>query len=363
MKETSDVKWLDIEPSNLQCCVCGRACSSNKKMRKHYKKKHAEYELLQCSFCDFVSTGQSVMRHHKKREHPHDILTCCHCSFSTRRWNKWIKHQGSMHPDAAAETVETGKDSSGHNPPGLKDNLSDPLAYFREASDSQKADKSLPDTGHKTDKEILIKVEKNCGQMKGKENSNLETHDAPCSDFKVRRPGNMLGRIRCKECDKSYAHKSSLKLHMRVHSEKKAFVCSMCSYSCRYKHHLEAHEHGHHHHVSQHRCELCDKSFRRKSGLTYHMQLHNGEQPLACQYCEYTTTRDSNLRQHLLSHMGIKPYKCNHCDYETAYRSNLAYHVLTHSTERPFSCPSCGRGFRRKDHLQYHVRAKHLDTL
>ena len=105
-------------------------------------------------------------------------------------------------------------------------------------------------------------------------------------------------------------------------------------------------------------CILCNKEFKRKQQLTYHMLSHTGERPFGCSICSQRFRAKHHALRHELLHSGLKPFQCLICSKSFARRENLTAHLTIHTGERPFKCNPCQKDFRVKSDFNKHQRIK-----
>ena len=104
-----------------------------------------------------------------------------------------------------------------------------------------------------------------------------------------------------------------------------------------------------------HHCTQCSKSFAQKSKLKIHMKIHTGVKPFSCSQCSKSFARLDKLHGHLRIHSGEKPYSCSQCSKSFTQPHGLQGHLRIHS--KPYSCENCTKSFARSDQLRHHVRS------
>ncbi|KAG8186909.1 hypothetical protein JTE90_022877 [Oedothorax gibbosus] len=158
----------------------------------------------------------------------------------------------------------------------------------------------------------------------------------------------------CDVCHKSFRKKSNLKRHYRSHTGDNPHICGECGSGFATRSRLKEHELTHTG-LRPHKCDTCGKSFSRVSNLTRHLRTHSEEKPYQCDRCDGRFIEHARLQEHYLTHVGEKKFACDMCGKHFLKKFNLKRHRLTHTGNRPFACGNCGRGFSKKIYLLLHM--------
>lgn len=104
-------------------------------------------------------------------------------------------------------------------------------------------------------------------------------------------------------------------------------------------------------------CDICSKSYGRRSGLYYHIKTHDDRKIYKCSYkgCTKSFLTGWCLRKHLHTHSESSKYVCNQCGSEFKTYGTFKYHQTTHDGNRSYLCTECGQTFLQSIHLKYHM--------
>ena len=190
----------------------------------------------------------------------------------------------------------------------------------------------------------------------------------------------------CEMCGKSFTSKSGLRKHKRKHcSNGTVQMCTKYDETFKTKPQLDTHilkthsaenfetaenvlvqgfpesedTTGQNHY----QCEMCNKSFKSRSGLIRHQMLHRMNKSFFCHLCGKGFKRKSHLQRHEMTHnkreKHEKPYTCEKCDKHFTEKAGLKRHEFVHRDEKPHKCQKCEESFTRKDSLMQHMVKKH----
>ena len=81
------------------------------------------------------------------------------------------------------------------------------------------------------------------------------------------------------------------------------------------------------------KCDKCDKTFTRMTGLKVHMREVHEKVRVECPFCPETFTKNSSMYKHIsIEHDRIKS-ECKYCGEEFAHSKNLEKHVAENHGE------------------------------
>lgn len=167
-------------------------------------------------------------------------------------------------------------------------------------------------------------------------------------------------RTKCIICKQTFDTPEILKEHMAVH---KTYVCEVCGKSFIKKSYLDDHREAHGT-EKNYTCRYCNKSFKRRTVLVKHKRIHTNPRQCVCETCGKRFNDNGTLKTHrLLLHIKDRKYKCDICSQSFALKPTLDKHIKRHSKRendiKDFACDECGMKYRDKSSLNRHVLSKH----
>ena len=138
----------------------------------------------------------------------------------------------------------------------------------------------------------------------------------------------------CEVCARTFTKKTSYQLHAKIHKGIKEFTCEVCGKSFAYHKSYKEHKYIHEEKKSF-LCTICNKAFRQLSGLNIHLAVHRDTKCYVCSVCGASFKQSTALRRHERIHSGVKPYKCLKCNKDYLDSSVLRRHMILVHKNKP----------------------------
>ena len=184
--------------------------------------------------------------------------------------------------------------------------------------------------------------------------------------LKHMRDHNSKEPAECEICGKKYSYNNhkSYRLHMKRHKEMEnqppvIHKCNICQKVFKKERYLIGHMDLHNNPEKNILCNECGKAFRTEIDLKYHKKWHNDEKPFACDICGYKFKMKSSMVSHRRVHTGEKPHSCTVCSKTFRTSDSKLVHMRIHTGERPYKCDICDKRFICSSKLSKHKRTAH----
>ncbi|KAF5298636.1 hypothetical protein FQR65_LT09732 [Abscondita terminalis] len=140
----------------------------------------------------------------------------------------------------------------------------------------------------------------------------------------------------CETCGKRFSSQTSMRVHMKSHSDKRLYPCKLCNYAGRTASAIYVHMSTHANDTCV--CEFCSKTFKSTRNLNDHLRRsHTKEKKHQC-----------------TCHTGVRPYRCTFCEKSFIRSDGLKEHTATHGQRVLQECKNCRKKFTSKRGLTRH---------
>ncbi|KRF85666.1 uncharacterized protein Dvir_GJ25864 [Drosophila virilis] len=250
-----------------------------------------------------------------------------------------------------------------------------PISTFSSRNVKTTRDNEIGCSKNVKDKEDNIKDLQTERSSKNYEECTVERHET-CNPLAVDEPGidtKKMNRYSCPQCRKACTCKSTLKLHLRSHTDERPYKCPHCPKAYKQFTGLLSHIYTHGGKTAF-KCPYCRKYFLEKAKLDEHARYHIGYRAYKCPHCPKICTAFVYLEKHIRTHYGENSEVCNptvvnkprietkngkficpHCPKAYTLKSSLRNHLCTHSDKRLFKCPHCPKKYKMSWNLRIHI--------
>ena len=109
---------------------------------------------------------------------------------------------------------------------------------------------------------------------------------------------HVLRSFKCLQCNKRLKTKYDLSHHIKAIHDNIKFSCDLCDFNTAKQSYLKKHTEQVHEKKNNWLCKACPFACYAKSSLIVHMRIHTGEKPFECNKCLTRFSRKSCLKTH-----------------------------------------------------------------
>ncbi|XP_018565872.1 zinc finger protein 675-like [Anoplophora glabripennis] len=159
----------------------------------------------------------------------------------------------------------------------------------------------------------------------------------------------------CPHCLRTFSRRGTLNSHVANHTNVRPYRCEDCSKSFAVKSELTTHRKVH---GDKHKCVYCAKKFSVPSKLLRHIRIHTNDKPFVCNVanCGKRFSDKRNLEGHKLLHTSEKNYPCSVCAKSFKTANRLKQHSKCHTCGVMYTCDLCSKKFKYKSNLISHIK-------
>ena len=192
--------------------------------------------------------------------------------------------------------------------------------------------------------------------------NSTDSRDEKCNpENKTKRSEvSVMENYECDICKESFSQQILLRGHLKIHERSMGpYKCDKCNYVNDNKRNLSSHKRRVHC-KKNFTCEICEKAFKLKYHLTYHLKTHtvpkSKKYQKSCELCDFSTSKKLLLEKHHWNEHSIKSHQCEECSKTFVHRYLLREHFKIHDKTREYICNKCDFSSSFKTVLFAHKR-------
>lgn len=158
----------------------------------------------------------------------------------------------------------------------------------------------------------------------------------------------------CIECGRKFSAPQSLRIHSRMHNNRKRYQCQDCGKTFRMEFYFKYHrmtDTG----TDKFECGICDKKFSNQGCIETHYKTHSNEKSYECRKCGKVYIQLGSFKNHIMAHPPT--YTCKECGKVYTDKTALTSHEEAHVSQKPYKCSNCGKRFGHAFNLEIHSKS------
>ncbi|XP_030036546.2 gastrula zinc finger protein XlCGF17.1 [Manduca sexta] len=175
----------------------------------------------------------------------------------------------------------------------------------------------------------------------------------------VKKSERVKEEIECEYCHKILTSKLSIRNHYKIHTGFDV-VCEHCGKKFITRRLLLMHCRAKHGYEKTDKCSYCDYRASNAEQVKIHERLHTGERPYVCKECNAGFHRKSSYLQHVAIHLPEKTVQCDQCSARFKSVTLMRIHKSRHRPPQySFKCRVCDNSFARRRNVARHLQRIH----
>ncbi|XP_026761198.2 zinc finger and SCAN domain-containing protein 12-like [Galleria mellonella] len=177
--------------------------------------------------------------------------------------------------------------------------------------------------------------------------------------IKTKKIERVKEEIECEYCHKILTSRLSLRNHYKIHTGFDV-VCEHCGKRFITRRLLLMHCRAKHGYEKTDKCSYCDYRASNAEQVKIHERLHTGEKPYVCKECSAGFHRKSSYLQHIAIHLPDKNVQCDQCPARFKSVTLMRIHKNRHrAPQYTFRCRVCDNSFARRRNVARHLQRVH----
>lgn len=176
--------------------------------------------------------------------------------------------------------------------------------------------------------------------------------------------GRRLEPQACPFCSKHIRSRRAFKDHVLTHTNERPYRCDLCDLGFNAESTMKTHR-AKHSNETKFICAECGVGFAAKQMLHGHMFSKHKQKTYTCPECDPPKLFNgySSFKYHKKSMHCKERFKCDLCEKTFKIKTCMQLHRQVHAAERAYACRYCGKTFSQNQGKRAHERRMHEEVL